>query len=254
MLAAFHNAARSFINSSPSCSYRYAAKALSTTSSSLPKRDWNVGAHPAPPTLIKNTPREEPIDLSEEPEADEYDENGKPIRTPSFRRKPSKQPTPHEFRAQRLTLKAAFPEGWSPPRKLSREAMDGLRAMHMYDPETFSTPVLAEKFKISPEAVRRILKSKWQPSREQRARFAERERRTREERIQASRLEERMKMKDVQAQLAAELGRPWRHGGSGTRTPFRRERRDKDDEERPSRSRNPGRTVGINSKDRLTFE
>ncbi|KAI0792386.1 hypothetical protein C8Q75DRAFT_692771, partial [Abortiporus biennis] len=67
----------------------------------------------------------------------------------------------------RKTLKEAFPEGWNPPRKLSRDAMQGLRALHHHDPETFSTAVLAEKFKISPEAVRRILKSKWQPSKEQ---------------------------------------------------------------------------------------
>jgi hypothetical protein len=36
--------------------------------------------------------------------------------------------------------------------------------MHASDPERFTTPVLAENFKVSPEAIRRILKSKWQPS------------------------------------------------------------------------------------------
>lgn len=47
---------------------------------------------------------------------------------------------------------------WAPGRKLSRAAMDGLRMLHAHDPEVFSTPVLANKFQISPEAVRRILK------------------------------------------------------------------------------------------------
>ncbi|EDR08216.1 uncharacterized protein LACBIDRAFT_148118, partial [Laccaria bicolor S238N-H82] len=71
-----------------------------------------------------------------------------------------------EWKAHRETIRKEFPGGWSPPRKLSREAMDGLRQLHHHDPEKFTTPLLAEKFRISPEAVRRILKSKWEPSRE----------------------------------------------------------------------------------------
>ncbi|EIW78391.1 hypothetical protein CONPUDRAFT_43169, partial [Coniophora puteana RWD-64-598 SS2] len=67
----------------------------------------------------------------------------------------------------RAKIKELYPEGWAPARKLSREAMDGLRALHQYDPESFSTPVLASKFHISPEAVRRILKSRWEPPRDQ---------------------------------------------------------------------------------------
>ncbi|KAJ6588755.1 hypothetical protein B0H19DRAFT_893515, partial [Mycena capillaripes] len=65
--------------------------------------------------------------------------------------------------AHRAALKSAFPGGWDPPRKLSREAMDGLRQLHRVDPERFTTPVLAERFRVSPEAVRRILKSRWAP-------------------------------------------------------------------------------------------
>lgn len=38
--------------------------------------------------------------------------------------------------------------------------------LHSHSPETFTTPVLAERFKISPEAVRRILKSRWVPNNE----------------------------------------------------------------------------------------
>ncbi|EJC99210.1 uncharacterized protein FOMMEDRAFT_34509, partial [Fomitiporia mediterranea MF3/22] len=72
-----------------------------------------------------------------------------------------------EFLKHRELMKKRFPEGWNPPRKLSREAMEGVRALHQHDPKTFSTPVLAERFRISPEAVRRILKSKWTPSKEE---------------------------------------------------------------------------------------
>lgn len=87
-----------------------------------------------------------------------------PWRAPKYAHRDG--PTPEQYRVHRQALKEKHPEGWLPPRKLSREAMDGLRALHHHDPKTFSTPVLANKFRISPEAVRRILKSKWAPSRE----------------------------------------------------------------------------------------
>lgn len=59
--------------------------------------------------------------------------------------------------------------------------MDGLRTLHRHDPDSFTTPVLAEKFKISPEAVRRILKSRWQPDEKRKVQMAEKEMRLREE-------------------------------------------------------------------------
>ncbi|KAF8320441.1 hypothetical protein DL93DRAFT_2045601, partial [Clavulina sp. PMI_390] len=68
-----------------------------------------------------------------------------------------------EIIAHKAAMKRSFPAGWNPPKKLSREAMEGLRALHGHDPETFTTAALATRFKISPEAVRRILRSKWKP-------------------------------------------------------------------------------------------
>lgn len=94
-------------------------------------------------------------------------------------------------------MKERFPEGWHPTRKLSREAMEALRSLHALDKGTFTTPVLANKFKISPEAVRRILRSKWEPSKEKRAKLADRERRDREERILRSRIEEKKKENEI---------------------------------------------------------
>jgi len=41
--------------------------------------------------------------------------------------------------------------------------MDGIRELHRIDPEKFTTPFLADRFRVSPEAIRRILKSKWVP-------------------------------------------------------------------------------------------
>ncbi|PWN93418.1 hypothetical protein FA10DRAFT_264068 [Acaromyces ingoldii] len=52
---------------------------------------------------------------------------------------------------------------WRPRKILSREAQEGLRLLHAHDPETYSRQALAAQFKISVEAVRRILKSKFRP-------------------------------------------------------------------------------------------
>jgi hypothetical protein len=156
---------------------------------SLPaSRDWRTAGHPPPRSILDDST--EPVDLTEDNDA----VNGlSPHAPPIHLRTPPARSTPEVHASHRRSMKKTFPEGWSPPRKLSREAMDGLRQLHSFDRETFSTPVLAAKFKISPEAVRRILKSKWEPTREQRARFAERERKRRETFIQMTRLQERMR-------------------------------------------------------------
>lgn len=58
-------------------------------------------------------------------------------------------------------------EAWSPRKKLSPDTMEGMRHLHQTQPDKFTTPVLADHFKVSPEAIRRILKSKWRPSDEE---------------------------------------------------------------------------------------
>ncbi|KIO25376.1 hypothetical protein M407DRAFT_244098 [Tulasnella calospora MUT 4182] len=60
-------------------------------------------------------------------------------------------------------MKRKFPEGWNPPKKLSRQLMDDMRDLKRLDPEKFTTDVLASQFRVSPEAVRRILRSSWTP-------------------------------------------------------------------------------------------
>lgn len=72
---------------------------------------------------------------------------------------------PH-WRLHRESLKEKFPEGWNPPRRLSRGEMNTIRRLHALDPIQFSTPKLADQFKISVEAVRRILKSKFRTEEE----------------------------------------------------------------------------------------
>ena len=72
------------------------------------------------------------------------------------------------WQIQKGALKEKFgAENWNPRKKLSPDAMEGIRALHKADPETFKTPVLADQFKVSPESIRRILKSKWQPNEEE---------------------------------------------------------------------------------------
>jgi hypothetical protein len=69
-------------------------------------------------------------------------------------------------------------QGWQPRKRLSPDTIQGIRALHEQFPARYTTPVLAEHFKISPEAIRRILKSKWTPTvgkmEERRARWAKR--------------------------------------------------------------------------------
>lgn len=100
----------------------------------------------------------------------------------SRKHEPDSTPEPppaHEVHRSRM--KELFPNGWNPPRKLSRDAMEGLRALNKLDPQNFTTPALAERFRISPEAVRRILRSKWEPTREERGKLIEREKTRRRE-------------------------------------------------------------------------
>ncbi|OAK98436.1 hypothetical protein IQ06DRAFT_295759 [Phaeosphaeriaceae sp. SRC1lsM3a] len=55
-------------------------------------------------------------------------------------------------------------EAWNPRKKLSPDTMEGIRHLHSTQPDKFTTSILASHFKVSPEAIRRILKSKWRPS------------------------------------------------------------------------------------------
>ncbi|WEW57168.1 Required for respiratory growth protein 9 mitochondrial [Emydomyces testavorans] len=80
----------------------------------------------------------------------------------TVRREPTKKQ--ESWRIQKTALRKKFQDGWAPPKRLSPDAIEGVRELHKQDPQKFSTPVLAEQFKVSPEAIRRILKSKWRPS------------------------------------------------------------------------------------------
>ena len=156
----------------------------SSGSSVLSKRDRMTYPPKRPPSLKPHSD-----DATQEPSLSLAGREPPPIRDIS--KKAMRKPTPTAARSHRERMKRSFPEGWSPPHKLSRQAMDGLRVLHMHDPETFTTPMLAEKFRVSPEAVRRILRSKWEPSPEQRARLLRRELQEKQAWIDARRAAER---------------------------------------------------------------
>ena len=72
------------------------------------------------------------------------------------------------WQIQKSALKAKFgPSGWSPRKRLSPDAIEGIRALHAQYPDKYPTPVLADQFQVSSEAVRRILKSKWRANEEE---------------------------------------------------------------------------------------
>ncbi|MCJ1352197.1 MAG: Required for respiratory growth protein 9 mitochondrial [Icmadophila ericetorum] len=121
-----------------------------------------------------------------------------------------------EWQIQKEALKRKFGEtGWNPRKRLSPDALEGIRSLHAQYSETYTTPVLAEHFKVSPEAIRRILKSKWKPNEEQEE---DRRRRwdKRGETIWSSMVE-----------LGVKPPKKWREMGIGRRIPI--------DESRPKR-------------------
>ena len=155
-------------------------------SSALTAREkWHLGGAPRPRSILEDD--DAVIDLSED---NEIVNGANPNTPPPHRRRLSGKPTPPQHKAHRETMRKAFPEGWAPPRKLSREAMDAVRQLHRLDPKKFNTPMIADKFKISPEAVRRILKSKWEPSVERRTVLVNKERKQREQIILEKRWKE----------------------------------------------------------------
>ena len=72
------------------------------------------------------------------------------------------------WQIQKAALSHKFGEqGWQPNKRLSPDTLEGIRALHVSDPGNYNTETLAQHFHITPEAIRRILKSKWRPNEEE---------------------------------------------------------------------------------------
>ncbi|KAH9855339.1 hypothetical protein C2E23DRAFT_901698 [Lenzites betulinus] len=185
------------------------------TVAELTRTHWKTGAHPAPRSIVEEEDdedwpapqKEERVSDEPDPETDESasaSTSTRPLQHRPYAMKPELKPTPQEFAAHRKTMQRKFPEGWAPPRKISREAMDSVRSLHAIDPGRFSTPILAERFHISKEAVRRILKSKWEPTRDEKVRLAAKEREARSQWKMQKRDAERQKHEATQEEYRIE--------------------------------------------------
>lgn len=68
-----------------------------------------------------------------------------------------------EWQKQKLAVnKKINNQRWNPSKKLSRTTMEAIRLLKRQFPN-MNASELGERFKVSPEVIRRILKSKWQP-------------------------------------------------------------------------------------------
>ncbi|KAK3293489.1 required for respiratory growth protein 9, mitochondrial [Chaetomium fimeti] len=86
----------------------------------------------------------------------------------------AKPNTKETWMVQKSALEKKFPEGWNPRKKLSPDALGGIRMLHKQFPDEYTTEVLAQKFEVSPEAIRRILRSNWTADPEKEAERQER--------------------------------------------------------------------------------
>jgi len=79
-----------------------------------------------------------------------------------------------QWKIQKMALRAKFnDQPWAPRKKLSPDCIMGIRALREKHPECDAS-WLANYFKVSPEAVRRILKSSWVPTEGEREKQQER--------------------------------------------------------------------------------
>jgi hypothetical protein len=72
--------------------------------------------------------------------------------------------------------------------------MNAMRELHKADPEKYPSWVLAQRFQVSPEATRRILKSNWRMGAVQTEEKVMRQRKARVERMQRMKEEEMHQM------------------------------------------------------------
>ncbi|CAI7617238.1 unnamed protein product [Penicillium pancosmium] len=142
---------------------------LATTSDSTAPRQKNrsQGAKSRPANKPRNTKDQtetkKPRDRKDRKDRKESDKE-KDKKRDKADKLPKKPKKPEIWEIQKDALGKKFPDGWNPAKRLSPDALDGIRHLNTTAPDRFTTAVLAEEFKVSPEAIRRILKSKWRPS------------------------------------------------------------------------------------------
>ncbi|KAH0431280.1 mitochondrion organization and biogenesis protein [Colletotrichum camelliae] len=139
-----------------------AAEAAQTSS-----EEKSDGERPRRPTNDDDggdlNPQERERKYGNRPRRPTYNDDGGDLNPQERERKHQRK----HWQIQKEALKEKFPEGWNPRKRLSPDAISGIKALHAQLPEEYTTNKLASMFEVSPEAVRRILKSKWQASPEE---------------------------------------------------------------------------------------
>ncbi|KAJ2524203.1 Required for respiratory growth protein 9 mitochondrial [Coemansia sp. RSA 2049] len=76
-----------------------------------------------------------------------------------------KDDTLEAWQRRKIELKLKLKgEGWNPAKKLATSSMEKIRLLNAEFPEVWTMKRLSGQFKVSQEAIRRILKSRFQPS------------------------------------------------------------------------------------------
>jgi hypothetical protein len=138
-------------------------RSLTNTEPAFAARRPLIASHPSRfhTSDARRSRKIEPFSPQSQPEPEPEPEDALTGEVPQRPERPS-------WQVQKAALKEKLNgEAWNPRKKLSPDTMEGIRHLHSTQPEKFTTPVLSEYFKVSPEAIRRILKSKWQPSDEE---------------------------------------------------------------------------------------
>lgn len=145
---------------------------IATTSDSTapPQKNRSQGAKSRPANKPRNakdqTEAKKPRDRKDSKDRKDRKESDKEKdkKRDKANKLPKQPKKPEIWEIQKDALGKKFPDGWNPAKRLSPDALDGIRHLNTTAPDRFTTAVLAEEFKVSPEAIRRILKSKWRPS------------------------------------------------------------------------------------------
>ncbi|EGV61064.1 hypothetical protein CANTEDRAFT_116295 [Yamadazyma tenuis ATCC 10573] len=103
---------------------------------------------------------------------------------------------------------------WNPSKKLNRQQIQDIRNMTISLPN-IKTVELASMFRVSPEAIRRILKSNWVPNESDEEKLLEREEKRRLEKAQR-RQEEREQVRKQQQEYSGRGRAPGANSGRNT--------------------------------------
>lgn len=159
--------------------------------SKLKTKKASKAKYPAPSTQPEVERRLQRWDLPNVPEPS-VTISGRRARSTKFQEVVKKLPKSEreEWRLHKIALKIKHNgEAWAPRKKLSPEAMEGIRTLHAQHGNLYPTQRLAELFKVTPEAIRKIIKGRWRPTTEEEAnkrleRWQKRKYRIRELKIQ----------------------------------------------------------------------